>query len=295
MIQPEVHNLVTDAGHTLTARLFTTDCEDVRGICIIAPATGVAQYLYDDFARWLNTQGFHALTFDYEGMGLSLNGHVKDSQSDILSWAKYDCPAVLKFAKDHFNDLRLIWIGHSVGGHMIGYMGHNPDIDQVISVACGTGTWWHNAPPTKRIAWFLWYVLVPVTVPFLGYFPGDRLKVMCNMPKGVIMQWRRWCLAEEYAVGCEGRWLRERFASVHTPITAIEFSDDDMMSPTNVRMLHEFFVNAPQKHILVTPKDVNQKRIGHIGWHRKRYLKLWEKIFAPILNDRSMAQAGGDD
>lgn len=283
MNPPQTHSITTCAGHNLTARLFLSECENVRGVCILAPATGVAQYLYDDFARWLAAKGFHALTFDYEGMGLSVNGHVKDSKSDKLSWGKYDCPAVLDFVKENFNNLKLIWIGHSVGGHMIGFMGHNPDIDQVITVGCGTGTWWHNSPPTKRIAWFLWYILVPTAVPIMGYFPGNRLKLMCDMPKGVIMQWRRWCLNEEYSVGCEGDWLRERFASVKTPITAIEFSDDDMMSPTNVRMLHEFFTSAPQKHIRVTPEEINQKRIGHIGWHRKRYEVLWEKVFAPLL------------
>ncbi|WP_417500711.1 serine aminopeptidase domain-containing protein [Marinobacter sp.] len=129
MNQPHTHSISTEAGHKLTARLFSADCEEVRGLCILAPATGVAQYLYDGFARWLNTQGFHALTFDYEGMGLSVNGCVKDSKSDILSWGKYDCPAILGFVKQQYNDLKLIWIGHSVGGHMIGFMGHNPDID----------------------------------------------------------------------------------------------------------------------------------------------------------------------
>ncbi len=284
MSQPHTQSITTETGQNITLRLFSTDNTGVRGVCIIAPATGVAQYLYDDFARWLNSQGFHALTFDYEGMGLSVNGHVRDSQSDILSWAQYDCPAVLSFVKENFDDLKLVWIGHSVGGHMIGFMGHNPDIDQIITVGCGTGTWWYNAAPTRRIAWFLWYFLVPAVVPIAGYFPGNRLKLMCDMPRGVIMQWRRWCLKKEYAVGYEGDWLRERFASVRTPITAIEFSDDDMMSPTNIRMLHELYTNAPQQHIRVTPAEINQKRIGHIGWHRQRYEMLWNKIFTPLLS-----------
>jgi predicted alpha/beta hydrolase len=77
--------------------------------------------------------------------------------------------------------------------------------------------------------------------------------------------------------------LRERFASVHTPITAIEFSDDEMMPATSIRMLHEFFSNAPKQHLILTTEEVNQKRIGHISWHRKRYHTLWEKAFLPIL------------
>ncbi|MBQ0831568.1 hypothetical protein [Marinobacter sp.] len=48
-------------------------------------------------------------------------------------------------------------------------------------------------------------------------------------------------------------------------------------------MLHEFYTSASQQHIRVTPAEINQKRIGHIGWHRKRYEMLWDKTFAPLL------------
>ena len=254
-----------------------------KGVCIIAPATGVAHYLYDDFARWLAGQGYVALSFDYEGMGDSVRGHLKHCKSDKLSWASNDCPAVLAYVKERFAGLERIWIGHSVGGHMIGFMGHNPDIDRIITVGSGVGTWWYNSAPTKRVAWFLWYFLVPAVVPVAGYFPGKKLGILTDMPKGVILQWRRWCLKKEYAVGAEGDWMRQRFASVKTPITSVEFSDDEMMSARSVAMLHGFFTGAPKNHIRVTPQDIGQKRIGHIGWHRQRYAALWDQVFAPVL------------
>lgn len=284
-------DIQTQAGHSLVAHTFSSQPEanqrgDSKGVCIIAPATGVAQYLYDDFAHWLSQQGFNVITFDYDGMGLSIGRHVKDSSSDKLSWAKYDCPAVIQFARQHYPQQPLIWIGHSVGGHMLGMMEncHTDLLEKAITVASGTGTWWYNAAPTKRVAWFLWYVLVPVLVPIFGYFPGNKIKIMCDMPKGVIMQWRRWCLHKDYAIGKEGDWLRQRFAGVKTPITAMSFSDDDMMSPKNIQRLHHSFSQAPQTHIHIRPQDVEQKAIRHIGWHKERYRQLWERYFAPVLS-----------
>jgi len=123
----------------------------------------------------------------------------------------------------------------------------------------------------------------------LGYFPGDKLKIMCNLPKGVILQWRRWCLKKDYAVGYEGDWLRQRFASVTMPIDALAFSDDDMMSMKNVQMLHDFFSAAPKTLTRVTPQDINQKRIGHIGWHKKRHRELWDRFFLPLLEPANIA------
>ncbi|MBU3004473.1 alpha/beta hydrolase family protein [Paraglaciecola arctica] len=281
----QLQKLPTKAGHSVAITVFRTEIEAVKGVCIIAAATGVAQRLYRDFAIWLTTQGYHAVTFDYDGIGLSIDGHVKHCKSDVLSWASNDCPAVLEAVEQQFSGLECIWIGHSVGGHMLGMMPDTKQISRAINVAVGTGTWWYNSPSTKRVSWFLWYVLVPATVPLLGYFPGDKLKVMCNLPKGVMMQWRRWCLKDGYAVEGEGQWLKDRFASVNFPITAIAFSDDDMMSLKNIDMLHEQFIGADVTRHVVEPKGVGLKRIGHIGWHKAHCQSLWEQVISPVLSD----------
>jgi len=279
--------LTTAAGHTITAKIFpaigSSEQKASKGVCIIATATGVAQRLYADFANWLTEHNYTAVTFDYDGIGLSIDRHVKYSKSDKLSWATYDCATVLDYVKTEFPEQKITWIGHSVGAHMLGFMGNTDDIDKAITVGAGTGTWWYNAPPTKRVAWFLWYLLVPATAPLLGYFPGDKVGIMCNLPKGVIMQWRRWCLKKDYAVGYEGDWLRQRFANVKMPMTSIAFTDDDMMSMKNIEMLHAFFTGANKTMVTIKPSDIDQKRIGHIGWHKGRYRKLWENYFLPAL------------
>lgn len=278
----ETKILETAAGHSITAQIFTAKGES-KGVCIIATATGVAQHLYNDFANWLTEHHYTAITFDYDGIGQSIDRHVKYCKSDKLSWAKHDCPRVLAYATERFPEQKITWIGHSVGAHMLGFMEDTKAIDKAITVGAGTGTWWYNAKPTKRSVWFLWYFLVPIVVPLLGYFPGDKLKVMCNLPKGVIMQWRRWCLKEDYAIGYEGDWLRERFANTKMPITAFAFSDDDMMSMKNITMLHSFFTGSKQSMVKIKPSDIGQKRIGHIGWHKERYRTLWDKYFLNAL------------
>lgn len=280
----ETVQLKTDAGHSITARIFTPEQpQAIKAAVIIATATGVAQYLYDDFANWLAEQGYAAITFDYDGIGLSIDGHVKNSQASMLRWAQYDCPAVIKLAQKQFPQQKIIWLGHSVGAHVLGMMEDVSAIDKVVTVAAGTGYWWHNSPPTKRVAWLLWYFIVPVTVPLFGYFPGSKINIMCDLPKGVIWQWRKWCLYQEYCVGVEGDWLRQRFANVKLPIYSISFSDDEMMSQKNIKALHDFYSSADKTMVLVSPKDIGEKRIGHIGWHKKRYRQLWQDYLLPAI------------
>ncbi|MDR4262275.1 hypothetical protein FO501_28815 [Bacillus pacificus] len=140
-----------------------------------------------------------------------------------------------------------------------------------------------NAWPTKRIVWFLWFVLVPLLVPLYGYFPGKRIGIMCDLPKGVIKQWRHWCLHRHYAPQAEGEWLWQRFAQVKQPITALAFSDDEMMSKAGIDALHGFFSGSEVTRIEISPAQIGKKRIGHIGWHRRGYEALWQHYLLPLL------------
>jgi predicted alpha/beta hydrolase len=67
------------------------------------------------------------------------------------------------------------------------------------------------------------------------------------------------------------------------PMTSFAFSDDDMMSMKNIDMLHSYFTGSEKKMIKITPSDIGQKRIGHIGWHKARYRTLWEEYFLSEL------------
>ena len=105
------------------------------------------------------------------------------------------------------------------------------------------------------------------------------------MPKNVIYQWRKWCLHPQYAIGVEGASLKSQFAQVKTPIVYISFTDDEMMSNNSIESLHSFYENAPRKALKISPNDIDENRIGHIGCFREKYKKkLWEKYFLPEIS-----------
>ncbi|MDF1763927.1 MAG: hypothetical protein P1U57_11005 [Oleibacter sp.] len=97
------------------------------------------------------------------------------------------------------------------------------------------------------------------------------------------MQWRRWCLHRNFSIGVEGAWLRDRYASVKVPITSILFTDDEMISPKNIDRLHAYYTGARKNRVVVKPSDIGERRIGHIGWHRQRFVKLWEQVMLPVI------------
>lgn len=274
--------VMTQGGRLLSARLFSAS--EARSVVVVAGAMGVPQGCYEKFAHFLCEQGHSVITFDYFGTGESLQTPLRHCQTNISDWGEEDCTAIIRFARDYFPGLKLQWIGHSVGGQLLGMIPAVNQIDQAITVASGSGYWRENSPPTKRVAWLLWYFIAPLSVPLAGYFPGARLNMVGDLPANVMRQWRRWCLNREYAVGAEGEAMRARFASVTVPITSVAFSDDEMMSRRNIESLHSFYQNSPRTMIRLKPADIGEKKIGHLGWFRERYRdSVWAGQLLPLL------------
>ena len=275
--------VTTQNGFKLQTNFFHPQV-GMRASVLIVPAMGVKQTFYAPLAAWLADQGYLAVTFDYSGIGLSDNGALRNLDVDILDWARYDCPAMLDALSAVAPDLPLYWIGHSLGGQVLGLLPDRSRIARAVTIAVGSGYWRENSPSTKWKAAYLWYVVVPLITRLCGYFPGKRLRKVGDLPRGVIEQWRRWCLDPDYLVGAEGEGVRAQFAAVETPITSLSFCDDEMMSARNTESLHSFYVNAPRNMKRIAPKEIGAPQIGHFGFFKPQFREfLWEAYLLPEL------------
>ncbi|TNF25201.1 MAG: alpha/beta fold hydrolase [Deltaproteobacteria bacterium] len=255
-----------------------------RGAVFIAPAMAVPQTFYRAFSSWLAGAGFEVMTYDYRGMGRSLRGPMRKVDADILTWAERDTVAALDAFSAEIGELPLTWMAHSLGGQIIPFVANHGRADKIVTIASGTGYWRYNAPPTRRKVGLFWWGLVPLLTPLFGYFPGKRLGVVGDVPKGAIRQWRAWCMNPEYAVGVLGDTARAKFAAVETPIACLSFTDDEMMSERSIASLHGFYTSAPQTARHLAPADLGVKRIGHFGGFRASMrAPLWEPYVLPEL------------
>jgi predicted alpha/beta hydrolase len=254
-----------------------------RGSVLIAPAMSVPQSYYRPFAEWLAGEGYHAATFDYRGTGASRAGSLRGYKADILVWAGLDCAAMLEAVAQRAPDMPLYWVGHSLGGQILGFLPNRERIARAITVATGSGYWRENAPALRRRVWWLWYFVAPLATALYGYFPGARLRKVGDLPRGVMEQWRRWCLNPDYAVG-DGEHVRAQFAAVRTPIVSLSFVDDELMSARNTESIHGFYLNAPRTMKRIAPADAGVRRIGHFGFFRAAFEQpLWRAHVLPEL------------
>ncbi len=274
------------AGSDRNIHAMVFEADRPKSVVIVAGAMGVTQDKYKKFARFLQEQGHTVITFDYFGTGKSLHTHLKDCKTDVRSWGEQDCEAILNFAQQRYPSLPIQWIGHSVGGQLLGIMRNSNQLSQAITVASGTGYWRYNAPKTRRSILFMWYVVAPVMLSVFGYFPGRKLKIVGDMPAKVMWQWRRWCLVEGYAAEVEGADIKNRYAEVTIPITSISFADDEMLSEKSIQGLNQQFQQSKLSVVRLNPKDIGETFIGHLGWNREKFKdSIWRNEILVRLND----------
>jgi len=238
----------------------------------------VRQDFYAPVARFFARHGVHVLTFDYRGMGASRRGTLRTLDADVGDWAAKDLDAMLAEAQRADSHLPLVLLGHSLGGQIFGIAPSNAGVRAAIHVTAGSGYYRFNERMRLRVR-FLWFVAMPLATRLAGYFPGRALGIIGDLPRGVALQWRRWCLDPEYLLA-EGPAARAAFERVRCPILAWSFDDDAMLPRRAIESLNGFYRNARIEHRHVTAGAVRTERIGHFGYFSDRQAARWNESLA---------------
>jgi predicted alpha/beta hydrolase len=196
----------------------------------------------------------------------------------VLTWAEQDTGAIVAFLRERVGDKPLLWVGHSLGGQIFGLVPGHEQFAAMVTVAAGSGYWRDFAAGLKRVAPLLWFVIIPLSIPLIGYFPGRTLRMIGDVPAGVMQQWRSWCLDPEYMFGILPATVREHYATLELPLLSLSFTDDEYLSERNIRSLHGFYAGAARDMQRVSPAEIDVPAIGHFGFFRRRFeTSLWPR------------------
>lgn len=258
--------LAAHDGYALRGHQFDP-IAPLKGCVVIAPAMAVPQSFYAPFASFLAAQGYAVWTFDYRGIGESLNDCKRGAPGDLSDWMNLDYDAVIVQVANRHPGVPLFAVGHSFGGQCAPLLPSRERLAGLVNIAVGSGSLRHNTPQIRRNAWLMWYLLAPVLCPLFGYFPGGRIGVIGDIPTGAMFQWRRWCLTPEYILtGQPG--AREAYASAQFPVLGLTFADDELLLEAGSRMLHDAYRANNVDYRLISPGEVGLQRIGHFGFFK---------------------------
>jgi predicted alpha/beta hydrolase len=268
-------------GYKLSA-LYGTPGINVVGTIILSSATGIRKEFYINFSKFLIKKGYNVLLYDYRGIGGSAPGNLKDLKAWMHEWGTKDMNAVLNYLVEDRGFTNIIWIGHSVGAQLIGFLKNFQHIRKVIAINAAVGYWGYSPFPMKWLIWGLWYFIGPLMIKIYGYGAMRKIGWGENLPGNMMLEWRDWCLNKNYFEDCLQQQLSsDKFYLFTIPITSIYTSDDFIANDKTVPLMMEFFPNSPQEIVKVRVRQHTRDKVGHTGIFRKKFEKnLW-----PLLAD----------
>ena len=264
-------------GHALAGYRFDP-AGPPKACIVIAAAMAVPQSFYASFAHYLASQGYAVWSFDYRGTGESLAGSMRGAKADLTDWYARDYDAVVNVAADAHPGTPVFAVGHSFGGQSAPLLPSRARLTGLINIAVGSGALRHITPRVRRTAPLMWYVMAPLLCPVFGYFPGESIGVIGNVPTGAMFQWRRWCLTPDYILSGEPG-AREAYASADYPVLGLTFADDEMLLEAGSRLVHAAYTRRPADYRVIDPATFGLKRVGHFGFFKPQSAAaLWPVV-----------------
>lgn len=269
-------------GFPLSARLFPAEAP--RGAVMISSGTGFPKGFYERFARHAQGRGLTALTYDFRGIAGSRPDDLAAMEMDYPDWGRLDMPAVLDALAEAAPGLPLLHVGHSVGGHFVGFMDNAERFARHAFVSVGSGFWGRHHLKSMPLELFFWFGFGPAGLARRGYVKGGGLWGGTDLPRGVFETWRRWCLNPRYFEDeLKDRLRPHRFDEVTAPIRSWVFTDDPIATPETARRLMGLYPNADWDMTVTRPGDLGVRRIGHEGAFRRGMEPLWDRILTWLV------------
>jgi predicted alpha/beta hydrolase len=267
-------------GYKLSAKLYQNQINSDKPFPIlICPATGIVKEFYHSYAEWLNKLGHTVMCFDFRGIGASLYGPLHQSEADIVDWGQLDITAAIDCLLEQTQAEKIILLGHSAGGQLLGISPNYNKVAKIIAVAGSTGHVRGLKGKTKFLAPIMFHVIFPISSKFKGYGATKMIGMGENLPKNVAKQWAQFCGTQGYVMhAVKKQLLPDYHSKITCPITAIWASDDEIATQANVQALLNLYPNAETNMIQLKPKQFQHKSIGHMQMFRKSHRNIWDLI-----------------
>ena len=278
----EKKKIRTKDGRTISATCYLPGTTNGKNI-IVAPAAAVVQQDYEAFSIFFQQLGYTVITFDYRGVGESAPAHLKGFDAGLQQWAVQDTDAVIRFVRTSFQNQELIYIGHGIGGELIGLAQASQYINRLVLVSSSLSckrlwTWKGRLRITAR------KTIVQLASKWFGYFPGKRLGYFRDLPKGVAHEWANWCNNPN---GLFDVFPENNYRKLQVPLLAVSFSNDWMTPEKAVKGLLSYFSSASITWHQIDPQNEGLKKRQQYCFFAQRMKSMTWMMLQQWLNEES--------
>lgn len=257
-------------------------------VIIIAPGLGFTQDHYDQFARFLCEHGYMVITFDYRGAGNSGPQNLNGFAASLHQWAVQDMNAVVLYVKQHYPMQEIIFMGHGVGGEIIGLAPASQYINKIVLISSALSCA-RLFPLRDKVRIAGLRVLSKATGRLLRYFPGRKLNVYDDLPAGVMHEWIHWF---ENSNGLFDIYPDNNYRKLTVPVLAFSFSGDWHCPPRAVKELLSRLPNAIINWYHLKPGQLGMNKIVDDDFFRAGMRNIiWQTLLRWMNHDNSLSTA----
>ena len=235
----EKKKIRTKDGRMISATFYQPGVSNGK-IMIVAPAAYLGQREYRSFAVHFQKKGYNVITFDYRGVGDSAPLQLKGFDARLQQWAVQDADAVIRCVRNCFPGRELIYVGHGIGGELIGLAQASQYVNKLVlassSLSCMRLWSWKG-----RMRITLLKTIGRLSNRWFGYFPGKRLGFPRDLPMGVMHEWADWC---DNPNGLFDVYPENNYRKLRIPVFAFSFSNDWLTPEKGVKGLLSYFSSA---------------------------------------------------
>lgn len=253
-----------------------------KTILVLVSASGVKQKFYKKFATYIAHKGITVITFDYYGIGRSLEKPIKKLKNNAADWGQNDLESVIQFIIKNYPNSKKVALGHSIGGQLIGLAQSSEKLDKIILIGAQSGYWKHWKGISRLKMWGNWYVFFPILINLYGYLNSRKISRMENLPKNVANQWRNWSKNYNYILS-DKSIHQKYYDKIKVNLTEFSIEDDKLAPLQSVKWMTMQYKNAVKKSIHLRPADYRINKIGHFGVFKEKFNNtIWQIILKEI-------------
>ena len=265
--------VVAADGYKLSASHF--EAVDSETVVLVNSATAVPRRFYQRFAAHMQRQEWQVVTYDYRGIGDSAPASLRGFDARMRDWALLDMTAMVDWIARELAPRRLFAIGHSFGGQALGMIENADQVNAMVGVSAQSGYWGAQGGSEPARVRLLVTAVIPLLARVVGYFPWSWFANGADLPKGVALEWARWCRDPDYLLGDRSLPL-ERYGEFKAPVLAYSIEDDNWGTRRAVDDMMRAYPNVTRRHI--APADYGVPRLQHMGFFRAGSEGIWDEV-----------------
>lgn len=250
-----------------TVRIFINETNAQADVVLCLPAMGATAAYYSPFAEALVAAGYHVVTADWRGKGLSILRAGRAVDFGYREILQYDFPALFDCIRAEFPENNILVYGHSLGGQLGSlYLAAHPErqVSGLVlhfSCHCHYRNW-----GIKAWKMYLWFWLFPRIARWWGYFPGDKVGFARREARTFMRDWGY--------VGLHGKYRPKGSLVAYDslgyrlklPILAFTLEGDDMAPKKGMENLYSLFSNSEVRHHHLPDQSGDNRPYSHFNW-----------------------------